>query len=61
MGIQAIKGVEIGDGFELARVPDSKTHDKIISTAEGIRRVSGRAGGTEGGLSTGELLRVRPR
>ncbi|MET8614568.1 MULTISPECIES: chorismate synthase [Streptomyces] len=59
MGIQAIKGVEIGDGFELARVPGSKAHDEIVATSEGIRRVSGRAGGTEGGLSTGELLRVR--
>ncbi|MGW4758850.1 chorismate synthase [Streptomyces chartreusis] len=59
MGIQAIKGVELGDGFELARVPGSKAHDEIMNTPEGIRRVSGRAGGTEGGLSTGELLRVR--
>ncbi|WP_128803598.1 MULTISPECIES: chorismate synthase [unclassified Streptomyces] len=59
MGIQAIKGVEIGDGFGLARVPGSKAHDEIVNTREGIRRVSGRAGGTEGGLSTGELLRVR--
>ncbi|MBO1331610.1 chorismate synthase [Streptomyces sp. VRA16 Mangrove soil] len=59
MGIQAIKGVEIGDGFELARVPGSQAHDEIVNTPEGIRRVSGRAGGTEGGLSTGELLRVR--
>ncbi|MFK4101802.1 chorismate synthase [Streptomyces sp. NPDC019531] len=59
MGIQAIKGVELGDGFELARVPGSKAHDEIVNTSEGIRRVSGRAGGTEGGLSTGELLRVR--
>ncbi|GGN16860.1 chorismate synthase [Streptomyces fuscichromogenes] len=59
MGIQAIKGVEIGDGFELARVPGSKAHDEIVNTPEGLRRVSGRAGGTEGGLSTGELLRVR--
>ena len=59
MGIQAIKGVEIGDGFELARVPGSQAHDEIVNTDEGIRRVSGRSGGTEGGLSTGELLRVR--
>ncbi|MER6258932.1 chorismate synthase [Streptomyces sp900105245] len=59
MGIQAIKGVEIGDGFELARVPGSQAHDEIVRTDEGIRRTSGRAGGTEGGLSTGELLRVR--
>ncbi|MTE18184.1 chorismate synthase [Streptomyces sp. TRM43335] len=59
MGIQAIKGVEVGDGFELARVPGSEAHDEIVATGEGIRRSSGRSGGTEGGLSTGELLRVR--
>ncbi|MHC5256883.1 chorismate synthase [Streptomyces sp. UC4497] len=59
MGIQAIKGVEIGDGFELARVPGSQAHDEIVKTDDGIRRVTGHAGGTEGGLSTGELLRVR--
>ncbi|MFI5637348.1 chorismate synthase [Streptomyces goshikiensis] len=59
MGIQAIKGVEVGDGFELARVPGSQAHDEIVSTPEGIRRTSGRSGGTEGGLTTGELLRVR--
>jgi chorismate synthase len=59
MGIQAIKGVEVGDGFELARVPGTKAHDEIVPTADGIRRTSGRSGGTEGGLSTGELLRVR--
>ncbi|MFJ9177215.1 chorismate synthase [Streptomyces sp. NPDC102360] len=59
MGIQAIKGVEIGDGFELARVPGSQAHDEIVKTDDGIRRVSGHAGGTEGGLTTGELLRVR--
>jgi len=59
MGIQAIKGVEVGDGFGLAATPGSLAHDEIVSTAEGIRRASGRSGGTEGGLSTGELLRVR--
>ncbi|WP_031507737.1 chorismate synthase [Streptomyces megasporus] len=59
MGIQAIKGVEVGDGFELARVPGSRAHDEIVPTGDGIRRSSGRSGGTEGGLSTGELLRVR--
>lgn len=59
MGIQAIKGVEVGDGFELARVPGSQAHDEIVPGADGIRRTSGRSGGTEGGLSTGELLRVR--
>ncbi|MED7950905.1 chorismate synthase [Streptomyces sp. BE20] len=59
MGIQAIKGVEVGDGFDLARVPGSQAHDEIVPTPEGARRTSGRSGGTEGGLSTGELLRVR--
>ncbi|GAA3527231.1 chorismate synthase [Aeromicrobium flavum] len=59
MGIQAIKGVELGDGFELARTRGSLAHDEIVPTPEGIRRVSGRAGGTEGGMTTGELLRVR--
>ncbi|MFG3052943.1 chorismate synthase [Kitasatospora sp. NPDC048239] len=59
MGIQAIKGVEVGDGFDLARVPGSQAHDEIVPTTEGIKRTSGRSGGTEGGLSTGELLRVR--
>jgi chorismate synthase len=59
MGIQAIKGVEIGDGFELARQRGSVAHDEIVSTPDGVRRVTGRAGGTEGGMSTGEVLRVR--
>ncbi|MFE0704923.1 chorismate synthase [Streptomyces sp. NPDC058872] len=59
MGIQAIKGVEVGDGFELARVPGSRAHDEIVRTEEGLGRASGRSGGTEGGLSTGGLLRVR--
>ncbi|MDF4249380.1 chorismate synthase [Streptomyces sp. WMMB303] len=59
MGIQAIKGVELGDGFALARVPGSRAHDEIVPGPDGIRRSSGRSGGTEGGLSTGELLRVR--
>ncbi|MFE3092964.1 chorismate synthase [Streptomyces sp. NPDC059248] len=59
MGIQAIKGVEVGDGFDLARVPGSQAHDEIVATPEGLRRTSGRSGGTEGGMSTGELLRVR--
>ena len=59
MGIQAIKGVEVGDGFELARIPGSQAHDEIVPGPDGVRRASGRSGGTEGGLSTGELLRVR--
>jgi chorismate synthase len=59
MGIQAIKGVEVGDGFELAATPGSLAHDEIVPTDEGIRRTSGRSGGTEGGMTTGEVLRVR--
>ena len=59
MGIQAIKGVEVGDGFELARTRGSLAHDEIVPSADGIRRASGRSGGTEGGMSTGEVLRVR--
>ena len=59
MGIQAIKGVEVGDGFELARIPGSRAQDEIVRDGGSIRRVSGRSGGTEGGMTTGEVLRVR--
>jgi chorismate synthase len=59
MGIQAIKGVEVGDGFAVARGPGSEAHDEMEPGPDGIRRTSGRSGGTEGGMSTGELLRVR--
>jgi chorismate synthase len=59
MGIQAIKGVEVGDGFELAHSRGSAAHDEIVPTEHGPRRTSGRSGGTEGGMSTGEVLRVR--
>ena len=60
MGIQAIKGVEVGDGFTTARRRGSQAHDEMVRGADGvIRRESGRAGGTEGGMSTGEILRVR--
>ena len=60
MGIQAIKGVEVGDGFRTATRRGSVAHDEIDPSASGrfVRR-SGRAGGTEGGMSTGEVLRVR--
>jgi chorismate synthase len=59
MGIQAIKGVEVGDGFEVAATRGSLAQDEIVPTPDGIRRTSGRSGGTEGGMSTGEILRVR--
>lgn len=59
MGIQAIKGVEVGDGFELARTRGSEAHDEIVPGDDGIRRASGRSGGIEGGMSTGETMRVR--
>ncbi|WP_219924127.1 chorismate synthase [Nocardioides campestrisoli] len=59
MGIQAIKGVEVGDGFDLAATPGSLAHDEIVPGPDGLRRTSGRSGGTEGGMSTGEVLRVR--
>ncbi len=59
MGIQAIKGVEVGDGFELAATRGSKAQDEIVPTESGVQRVSGHSGGTEGGMSNGETLRVR--
>jgi chorismate synthase len=59
MGIQAIKGVEIGDGFESARRRGSQAHDEIFTDGDQLRRVTGRSGGTEGGISNGEVLRVR--
>ncbi len=60
MSIQAMKGVEIGDGFTTATRRGSVAHDEIELNPDGtVKRRSGRAGGTEGGMSTGELLRVR--
>jgi chorismate synthase len=49
----------VGDGFTLARLRGSQAHDEIVGDSGLVRRVSGRSGGTEGGMSTGELLRVR--
>jgi chorismate synthase len=58
MGIQAIKGVEVGDGFATAARRGSQAHDELFQTDDGIVRSSDRAGGTEGGMSTGTVLRV---
>jgi len=60
MGIQAIKGVEVGEGFLTATRRGSAAHDEMDRDQDGvIRRRTGRAGGTEGGMSTGDVLRVR--
>src|SRR6266545_3739215 len=61
MSVQAIKGVEVGDGFAAAARPGSRAHDAIVPGAGAgrPRRRTGRAGGIEGGMSTGEVLRVR--
>ncbi len=60
MGVQAIKGVEVGDGFRTAARRGSAAHDEIERGPDGlIRRRTGRAGGTEGGMTTGDVLRVR--
>lgn len=60
MGIQAIKGVEIGDGFEEADRPGSEAHDEMVPGEDGsIHRLTNRAGGLEGGMSNGQPIRVR--
>ncbi len=60
MGIQAIKGVEVGDGFRTAGRRGSAAHDEIVRGDDGvIARTSNRAGGIEGGMSIGDVLRVR--
>jgi chorismate synthase len=59
MSIQAIKGVEVGDGFATAARRGSLAHDEIESSDTGIRRATNRAGGIEGGMSTGEPIRLR--
>ena len=59
MGIQAIKGVEIGDGFETARRRGSAAHDEMYPGPDGVVRSTNRAGGLEGGMTNGQPLRVR--
>jgi len=59
MGIQAIKGVEIGDGFETARRRGTVAHDEIYPGPGGVMRSTNRAGGLEGGMTNGQPLRVR--
>ncbi|WP_374314266.1 chorismate synthase [Microbacterium sp.] len=59
MSIQAIKGVEVGDGFLTTTRRGSEAHDELHATGGGITRSSDKAGGTEGGMSTGTVLRVR--
>jgi chorismate synthase len=59
VSVQAIKGVEFGDGFVTSGRRGSGAHDEMFMTPEGVRRRTNRAGGIEGGMSTGEVLRVR--
>jgi chorismate synthase len=59
MSIQAIKGVEIGDGFTQARIRGSVAHDEIYPGPDGVRRKTDRAGGIEGGMANGQPIRVR--
>jgi chorismate synthase len=59
MSIQAIKGVEVGDGFTTAGRRGSVAHDEIEATGRGVARRTNRAGGIEGGMSTGEVIRLR--
>jgi chorismate synthase len=59
MGIQAIKGVEVGDGFLTTTRRGSEAHDELVTDGSEISRLSDKAGGTEGGMSTGTILRVR--
>jgi chorismate synthase len=59
MGTQAVKGVEIGDGFALAEKRGSEAHDEIARDAQGLHRTTNRAGGIEGGISNGEEIVVR--
>lgn len=59
LSIQSVKGVEIGDAFTQARSRGSEAHDEIVPTDAGPRRTTDRAGGLEGGITTGEVLRLR--
>jgi len=59
MGIQAVKGVEVGEGFGLADLRGSEAHDEIVRDEHGLHRTSNRAGGIEGGVSNGEEVVVR--
>jgi chorismate synthase len=59
MSIPAIKGVEVGDGFETSVRPGSSAHDEIVRVAGDIARETNRAGGIEGGMSNGQPVRVR--
>ncbi len=58
-GIQAVKGVEVGDGFALASLRGSQAHDEIVRDERGLRRETNRAGGIEAGVSNGEEIVVR--
>ena len=59
MSIQSVKGVEVGDGFASAARPGSKAHDEIVLRDGRIGRKTARAGGIEGGMSTGQPIRIR--
>ena len=59
MSIQSVKGVEVGEGFSSATKPGSRAHDEIVTGRGGLRRKSSRSGGIEGGMSTGQPVRVR--
>ena len=59
MSIQAMKAVEVGDGIRTAARRGSEAHDEIFHDGEDFTRTTDRAGGTEGGMTTGQPLRVR--
>jgi chorismate synthase len=59
LGIQAVKGVEIGAGFELATLRGSEAHDELVRDEHGLHRTTNRAGGIEGGITNGEEILVR--